>query len=186
MGSFAHIFKPVVTAFVAVVGFSVPVWAQSADIDALLRDLADPSTENWQAVERQIQAEWEKSGSASMDLLLQRGQKALEAEDYEAALEHFTALTDHAPDFAEGWNGRATALFQMQLYGPALQDIRRTLALNPDHFGAIVGLAVILQETGYPEDALAAWRILERINPHRPEVKEAIERLEKDVGGATL
>ena len=151
-----------------------------------MADLADPTTENWQAVERQIRAEWSKSGSASMDLLLQRGEKALEAEDYDLALQHFTALTDHAPDFAEGWNGRATALFRKGMYGPAVQDIGRTLALNPDHFGAIIGLAVILQETGYPKDALEVWHILERINPHRPELKDNIERLEKEVGGMTL
>ena len=151
-----------------------------------MADLADPTTENWQAVERQIRAEWSKSGSASMDFLLQRGEKALEAEDYDLALEHFTALTDHAPDFAEGWNGRATALFRKGLYGPALEDIGRTLALNPDHFGAIIGLAVILEETGYPKDALAVWHILEGINPHRPELQDAIARLEKDLGGKAL
>ncbi len=141
-------FKPVVTAFLLMVGFSLPVFAQSADIDALLADLADPETENWQSLERQIRTEWSKSGSASMDLLLQRGENAMQAEEFDTALEHLTALTDHAPEFAEGWHARATALFNLNLYGPALEDLQRALALNPNHFGALTGLAVILQNLG--------------------------------------
>ena len=60
------------------------------------------------------------------------------------AIEHFTALIDHAPDFAEGYNARATAFFQTGQFGQSLADIQQTLALNPRHFGAISGLALIL------------------------------------------
>ncbi len=151
-----------------------------------MADLADPATENWQAIERQVVKEWSRSGSAAMDFLLQRGQTALDDEDWDAALEHFTALTDHAPEFAEGWNGRATALFQKKLYGPALEDIGRVLALNPRHFGAITGLAVILEQTGHDDDALEVWRMLEAIHPHRPELKDAIIKLELATGGTTI
>ena len=121
-----------------------------------------------------------------MDFLLQRGQAALEAEDWDTALEHFTALTDHAPGFGEGWNGRATALFQKQMYGPALEDIGRVLALNPEHFGAITGLAVILEQTGHDEDALEVWRLLQAIHPHRPDLKAAIEKLELATEGTAI
>ena len=186
MNVFARIFKPVVTAFAVSVWFSLPAAAQSADIDQLLSDLANPETENWQQIERQVRNEWTRSGSAAMDLLYQRGQKALQAEDFDVALEHFTALTDHAPDFAEGWNGRATALFNKKLYGPALEDLRRVLALNPQHFGALTGLAVILQELGFEPEALEAWQAVQAIHPHRPEVTKAIEALEKATGGIRI
>jgi len=186
MGSFARMHKYFVTALVALVGFSMPLAAQDVDIGELLADLADPATDNWQGIERQIIDEWSKSGSASMDLLLQRGMKALAADDFDTALQHFTALTDHAPDFAEGWNGRATALFQKGLYGPAIEDIGKVLALNPDHFGAITGLAVILEQTGHDKDALEVWRILETVNPHRPDLQETIKRLEKATEGTTI
>ncbi len=151
-----------------------------------MAELADPATENWQQVERQIRTEWTRSGSAAMDLLYQRGEKALEEEDYVAALEHFTALTDHAPEFAEGWNGRATALFHKELYGPAIEDISKVLALNPRHFEAMTGLAVVLTSVGRFEDALEAWRLVEAIHPHRPEMKDAIAALEKQVAGEAL
>jgi len=92
---------------------------------------------------RQIAAIWENSGSPARDLLLQRGKDALEDGDAEAALDHFSALIDHAPDFAAGYNGRATAYFLLGLYGPSLNDLRQTLVLEPRHFGAMRGLAVI-------------------------------------------
>ena len=78
MGRFADIFKCAVAVLFLMVGYSLPVLAQEADIDQLLSDLSDPKTENWQLVERQLRTAWSKSGSASMDLLLQRGEKALE------------------------------------------------------------------------------------------------------------
>jgi len=121
-----------------------------------------------------------------MDLLLQRGEDALEAEEYGVALEHFTALTDHAPDFAEGWNARATVLFRKDLYGPALADIRRALALNPQHFDAMTGLAVILQTTGLHAEALEVWYLLRAVHPHRPELEQAIGMLEVEIGGEAL
>ncbi|WP_149866344.1 tetratricopeptide repeat protein [Tropicimonas marinistellae] len=179
-----------VTAFfAAVVLVSAPaaVMAQdSEEIARLLGELAKPDQPGWEQIESSIIREWSKSGSPAMDLLLERGEEALEAGDIDAAIEHFTALTDHAPDFAEGWNARATAFFHADELGLSLADIERTLALNPQHFGALSGLAIILEELGYDAEALEAYRAVESIHPHRPPVKEAIERLEKEVEGARL
>jgi Flp pilus assembly protein TadD len=157
--------------------------ARAADLADLLRQLADPETERWQRVERQVIAEWSKSGSPAMDLLLQRGRAALTAGETEAAIEHLTALTDHAPDFAEGWNARATALYRAGQYGPAVADIARALALNPQHFGAMSGLATILEETGRTTEALEVYRAARAIHPHQPVLKRAVERLEQQVAG---
>ena len=66
----------------------------------LLAPLAEPDREDWQQIESQIQRLWSRSGSEAMDLLLRRGNEAIEAEDYPAALEHLTALTDHAQKLA--------------------------------------------------------------------------------------
>ncbi len=166
--------------------YSMPLEAQSDSLDELYAELADPGLKAWEQVEQKIWSEWSQSGSPAMDLLLDRGRDALEAGDWDAAIEHLTALTDHAPDFAEGWNARATAYFQAGKYGPSLADIRRTLALEPRHFGAISGLALILEELGYPKDALKAYREVLAIHPNRPNLKEAIERLEEEVGGTAL
>ncbi|MDV7142788.1 tetratricopeptide repeat protein [Tropicimonas sp. TH_r6] len=175
-----------VTAFLAAMTFALPVFAQENELDRLMDELAKPEQPGWRQIEDSILLEWAKSGSPAMDLLLRRGNDAFESGDVEAAVEHLTALTDHAPDFAEGWNARATVFFQMGEYGLSLEDIRRTLLLNPEHFGAMTGLAVIFEELGYEEEALEAWRAVEAIHPHRPELHEAIERLAMTVEGEHL
>lgn len=186
MRLFLHLFKSAVTAFFIAAASGVVAQGQEVDLDDLMAQLADPETQNWEQVERQIRTEWSRSGSAAMDLLLQRGEKALEEEELEVALDHFTALTDHAPDFAEGWNAHATVLFRQDHYGPALDSIGKALALNPSHFGAMTGLAVILQSIGMEGEALDVWYLLRDVHPHRQEMKDAIEALEAKVGGTTL
>lgn len=159
---------------------------RKAQVESLLAELAQPGREDWTRIEAEITRLWSQSGSPAMDLLLRRGADAIEAGDYAAAIEHLTALTDHAPDFAEGWNARATAFFLMGEYALSLADIERTLALNPQHFGALGGLAAIMEQTGRSDLALTALRAVRAINPNRPGVDESIARLERAAGVADL
>ena len=152
----------------------------------MLDRLADPGTGDWKKLERQIIQEWSKSGSAAMDLLLKRGREAILAGKHDIALEHLTALTDHAPGFAEGWNARATALFHLRMYGPAIEDIGRALALNPRHFGAMTGLATVLQELGMMEEALEVWHMVREVHPNISGLEQGIEMLERLLEGQRL
>jgi Flp pilus assembly protein TadD len=160
--------------------------ALAQDIDTLFDQLAQPDNEGWRRVERQIVTEWSKSGSASMDLLLQRGRDAIREGDHGAAIEHFTALVDHAPDFPEAYHGRATAYFHASLYGPALDDLAHVLALNPRHFRALSGLGTILVETDRKAQALAAYRAALAIHPHLEDIKDAVTRLESELEGQSI
>ena len=81
---------------------------------------------------------------------------------------------------------RATAYYQAGLFGPSIADIRRTLALNPRHFGALSGLGMILEQLDYPKDALEAYRAVLVIHPFRPALEETVKRLEKEVGGTDI
>ncbi|MCG6883972.1 MAG: tetratricopeptide repeat protein [Silicimonas sp.] len=182
MGRNARFLKYVVAAFL----LSGPVFADDAELEALFEGLKGADAATAAQIENRIYMLWSQSGSASMDLLLNRGRDALDTGDTVLAIRHFTALIDHAPDFAEGYNGRATAYFQAGKYGLSLEDIRQTLQLNPRHFSAMSGLALILEELDRPEDALAAWREVEKINPNREGLKDAIRRLERRVEGETL
>jgi tetratricopeptide (TPR) repeat protein len=163
-----------------------PVLAQTAAIDQMFQDLAVADERAAGRIERRIWREWSKSGSAPMDLLLDRGREAMMAGDTKTAVEHFTALVDHAPDFAEGWNARATAYFQMGAFGPAVADIRRVLALNPRHFGAMLGFARILEETDRPDQALKVYEAALAIHPHLKGVSEAAERLREQATGQEM
>jgi tetratricopeptide (TPR) repeat protein len=164
-----------------------PALAQDdAELDALFAQLAEPGREDWERIESEITRIWSKSGSPAMDLLLKRGNEALEAEDYPAAVEHFSALIDHAPDFAEGWNARATAYYLMGEYSLSIADVEHVLALNPRHFGALAGLAYMLEALGEPELALKALHAAQALNPNRPNINDAAARLERMTGDAEL
>lgn len=159
---------------------------ETAKLDRLLADLAQPNRPDWEKIESEINRIWSESGSPSMDLLLERGNEALQQEDYPTALEHFSALIDHAPDFAEGWNGRATTYFLMGEYSLSIADVEHVLVLNPRHFGALAGLGFMMESLGETDLALRALRKVQELNPNRPNINEAVIRLEKMTGDAEL
>lgn len=185
------ILKYIVTSFAIA---SVIAWAgvagaaaqDQADLDDLFARLADVGPQEAAAVESEIALELARSGSDAMDLLFERGEAALEAQEIDLAIAHFTALADHAPEFPAAYNGRATAYYLAGLYGPAIRDIARVLTLEPRHFGALSGLALILEETGEEARALEVLREIEAIHPHMDGLSARIERLELALTGAAL
>ena len=179
-------FKYVVAAFFFSCGFSAGVVAQTPVLDDLYDQLlmADPADSP--RIESRIFEEWSKSGSPTVDLLLRRGQEAIARGDFERAVGHFSAVIDHAPDFAEGYNGRATAFFQMGRYGESIEDIRQTLLRNPRHFGAMIGLAVIFEQLGRNDEALQAYHRVQALAPAMANVQDAINRLEQQLTGQSL
>lgn len=179
-----HTFKYTVTALAVIVCYSLPVAA--ATLDELFQELGEADAQTHDRIEAEIIAEWEKSGSASLDLLLHRGQDALLAGDPELALEHFSALVDHDPAFAEAYNARAAAYYGVGLLGPSLDDLRMTLVLNPRHFGAMQGVAAILEGMERPAEALEVYQTILQINPLAGGVAEAVERLQLDLEGQAL
>ena len=173
-------------SILALVLVSPPNPSFSAEDGALLDLLKTPNLENWEEVANEIVAKWSKSGSASMDLLLRRGREALEKGDITAAIEHFTALTDHAPDFAEGWQMRATAYYSAEMFGPAMADLERALLLNPKHFGALQGVAIISEQLGLLDQALRAYQAAIAIHPNDPDLIEGLKRVQTQQNGITL
>lgn len=172
-------------AVVLVLGVS-RLAAQEADMDELFARLQKADAAEAGRIERLIEIEWSKSGSPSLDLLLQRGREALDNGDIPAAIEHLTALTDHAPDFAEGWNMLAIAYYQEGEFGPSVEDLGRTLTLNPRHFRALEGLGAIFEEIGEPEKALEVYKAALAIHPQMQSVLEAVKRIEAATAGQDL
>ncbi len=180
----------VVAALLAALWLAAPAPAQEraepVDVGALLDQLAQPDLAGWRRIERQILREWARSGSATVDFLFQRGQAAMQAGDTAAAIAHFSAAIDHAPDFTEAWNARATAYYMANRLGPSMADIEVVLAREPRHFGALAGLGMILEQTGRLEGARAAYAAALAANPHRAQVREALERLDLALAGRAL
>ena len=190
MGSRPLPFKPIVAALLALVWFSAPAFAQQtdeereADLLRQLREAEDPAAA--QMIETELTGLWSRSGSAAIDLLLRRGQDALEAGDAEAAIEHLTAAIDHAPDFGEAYAARAAAYYLTNRAGPALDDLRQALVLNPANWQAMQGFALMLEEMGREEDALELWGRVHEMHPQNAEAKASMDRLRLSLEGRTL
>ncbi len=177
--------KVFVAATILVFGASMTV-AQDPRLDTLFERLKNVSAEDAPQIESKIILEWSKSGSAAMDLLLRRARADFEKEDWANALIHLTALTDHAPDFAEGWHAKALAHFNRQEIGLALDALERALALEPRHFQAMGGVMAILEDAGVEDQALEMAYLIKAIHPHFDNLSQAIERLEAKAAGQTL
>ena len=182
----ASLHNLVVAAFLPLLFLCLPAFGQTAKLDDLFARLKTADAEASMRIEQEIWIEWSKSGSPAMDLLLERGRQAMNEGATDLAIEHFTALIDHAPDFAEGWNARATAYWAAGDLGPAVSDIGHALELNPRHFGALSGLGMIFEELRRPQKALEVYRMVLTLHPHAEGVPEAVERLEAELMGQEL
>lgn len=186
MKALVQLHNHVVAAVLPLMMLVSPVWAQPSKLDDLFQRLQKTDDAGAAQIEQEIWSEWSKSGSPAMDLLLDRGRTAMTAGDFAAAIDDFTAVIDHAPDFAEAYNERATAYYQAGQLGPSVADIRKTLELNPRHFGALSGLAIIFEDIGKPEKALEVYKAALVLQPHLASVKDAVARIETSLQGKDL
>jgi tetratricopeptide (TPR) repeat protein len=127
-----------------------------------------------------------QSGSDTGDLLLQRARKAIGEEEYADALKILDATIALLPDWAEGWNARATARYLDDDYDGSMADIAQTLKREPRHLGALMGMATILEARGKREQALEVFERAQAIAPHWRNVEEPIERLKAALAGQEL
>jgi tetratricopeptide (TPR) repeat protein len=129
---------------------------------------------------------WSTSGSASIDLMMQWTQKAIGEQKFDVALDFLDEVVTLQPDFAEGWNRRATVHFMMKNYAKSMADIDRTLELEPRHFGAISGLAQIMADTGRKKQALEAWRRVLDIYPMLRSAQNQVAALSEELAGESI
>lgn len=90
---------------------------------------------------------------------------ARESYDYDRALALLDAAIAAAPDYAEVWNQRAFIRFLKEDFDGALTDIEKTLMLEPRHFAALSGRALVLMRQGRMELAQQALREAVAIHP---------------------
>ncbi|MEZ5871066.1 MAG: tetratricopeptide repeat protein [Nitratireductor sp.] len=155
-----------------------------ATLDSLFADLArqsDPAKAD--RIAQQVWRKWRESGSDTINLLMEWSARALREKNNALAEDLLTQVTVLAPDYAEGWNRRATLYYAKGDLGRSLADIERVLQLEPRHFGALSGLGTILQRTGAEAKALETFfKVLEIYPANRP-AQKAVETLEEELSG---
>jgi tetratricopeptide (TPR) repeat protein len=137
-------------------------------------------------LERQIWAAWMKSGDAEIDDLVQRALLLMEIGRLDEALAILDSVVAKAPDYAEGWNKRATLLYVMSEYDRSLKDIDCVLSLEPRHFGAISGIGLIRAAKGDFQGAIDAYRRVLAIDPHNGSAQKSIDALQKHIDGSPI
>lgn len=130
-----------------------------------------------------IWSEWRRSGSATADQLMAWADEAMRDKRFFIALDLLDQVTVLMPDYAEGWNRRATLHFMMDDHSKSMADINRVLELEPRHFGALMGMGAILSQAGKDEAALAAYLKVLEIYPAMREAQTRVGELADELTG---
>lgn len=163
-----------------------PVQVESR-LDQLFSELKRARHEG--AAERiasRIVREWANSGSATVDLMMQWASDAADERKFDVALDFLDQVIALEPGFAEGWNQRAAVHFAMRDHRKSMSDIQRALHLEPRHFGALGGMARILERSGRNERALQAYERLLDVYPMLRSAQEEVGRLADELAGRRI
>jgi tetratricopeptide (TPR) repeat protein len=161
---------------------------RDAQIDALLKTLKETTDAKVASeAEESLGALWMRSGSATVDLMMGWVSTAMTQKNYPLALDYLDRILTLKPDYAEGWNVRATVYFLREDYSRALFDLEEVLKLEPRHFDALAGLGAVLRELGKDKEALAVFEQALAIDPHLESVQKAVADMKlKGVAGHDL
>lgn len=130
-----------------------------------------------------IEKLWLYSGSDTVNLLMDRAAGAINVKRFDLARKLLDAVVELAPDYAEGWNRRAYVHFSENDSTRALGDLRRVLALEPNHYKALEGLGQVLKDIGQKRAALQAFKELLQVNPNFPGAQQTAQELQREVEG---
>lgn len=159
----------------------------TSELDALFADLAGVTSEaQAKPIVSRIQRIWSTSGSATVDLLMSRAASAMKAKNLPLALDLLDVAVRLAPDYAEGWNRRATVNYLREDFGRAMVDIERVLAIEPRHWGAMSGLGIILRRIGRDDEALETFRQVLKIHPISENARKAVDDLAAKAAGSPI
>ena len=177
----------ILTTLSILLALSLPAFAAGEDakrsdqLDKLFGELHQASTtRDPDKIVADIWQIWGSNDSPTAELLIREGTAAMNAHEYDASEKVLIQLVESYPNYAEGWNKRATLYFMEGRFDASLTDIQHVLDLEPRHFGALAGKAAILRAQGKVREALAVLRETLAINPHMESVKLAIKELEKN------
>ena len=152
-----------------------------ADASALLTALRDADEVVLGLAEHSLWQVWSRSGDPEIDALFQLGVEQMSHGDAPAAIQTFTAIIQKKPDFAEGWNKRATIYYLVGEYEKSLRDCDEVMKRNPQHWGALAGYGQIYLALDKPERALEYFQKALAVNPNLRNVEAAVAELRRQI-----
>ena len=177
----------VVIVVVAMCGSFVYADQNNSELDMLFSRLHETVDEDEAAeITRKIWRNWYENSDAAVNELMYRGEISMRHGKYDDAVNYFSEIIDIAPDFAEGWNRRATAYYIIGEYQLSTDDVAKTLNLEPRHFGALSGQGMIYLQLEQRDLALQYMERALEANPHMQAVRSSIKALRKLIDGEVI
>ena len=115
----------------------------------------------------------------------EKGIQAMNLRNYPLAIRFFNNLIEEDPNFAEGWNKRATVHFMLGNFDQSMQDIIKTLELEPRHFGALDGMGLIFIHQGQFQQAIDVYDKMLEIFPFSVKTMDKKERIQSFISQST-
>ena len=147
------------------------------DVPVLVRALRDSDAQVRGLAEAALWAVWSRSGDAAIDSSLEVGIAQMREGQLEASVDTFSEIIRRRPDFAEGWNKRATAYYLLGEWRRSAADCDEVLRRNPEHFGALSGYGMIWLQLDEPTRALERFEQALAVNPNLESVQRTIDAL---------
>ena len=162
--------------------FTHSAWSdqKNEELDELFFRLHE-TTDMFEAasLSRDIWKNWYQNSNPDIEALMKQGEISMQRADYPDAVQLYTQVIKLDPDFAEGWNRRATVLYLMGEFQLSTNDVVETLKLEPRHYGALSGQGLIYLQLQERRLALEYFEKALEANPHMSNVRENIEMLKK-------
>ncbi len=150
-----------------------------ADAPALLEALRDEDEVVRAVAESSLWQVWSRSGDPEIDALFRLGVEQMSQGAAPSAIETFTTIIQKKPDFAEGWNKRATIYYLVGEYEKSLRDCDEVVKRNPQHWGVLAGYGQIYLALDKPELALDYFQRALKVNPNLQRVEAAVAELKR-------
>ena len=150
-----------------------------SDVSPLVKALRDPDEVVRALAEHSLWEVWSRSGDPEVDGLFQIGLEQMNQRNAPAAIATFSDIIKKKPEFAEGWNKRATLYYLIGEYDKSLADCEEVLKRNPVHFGVLSGFGMIYLKQDKPEKALDYFQRALQVNPNLGQVEATVEQLKR-------
>ena len=152
------------------------------DLGVLAEALRDEDSEVRFAAEGALVQLWSRSGDQQVDALFKTGVKQMSDGLMGLAVDTFSRIVELKPDFAEGWNKRATVYYLMGNFELSLKDCDEVMQRNPLHFGALSGYGLIYVRLGKLEQALEYFERALEVNPNLEGAQQSVAALRHQLG----
>lgn len=154
-----------------------------ADAPLLHERLRDESALVRNFAEQGLWLLWTRSGDAGIDAQMAKATESMQAGQYADAIAVLSDVIKRKPQFAEGWNRRATVYYLAGELQKSIADCNEVLKRNPGHFGALSGMGQIYLQLEDEESALKWFRRALEVNPNMLGVEMNIKMLEERLKG---